>query len=96
MRSRALQAKASSSGDGEVAEGGSDLRSARRATPRRAQSPPVVTPAGATMSNEVTVAGSGAGVASEGWRITGNRVGAGEQRKGKLNANSSVLPSKSS
>lgn len=53
-------------------------------------------PTGATMSNEVLVAGSGVGVAREGWRITSNWVGAGEQRKGKFDTNASVLPSKSS
>lgn len=79
-----------------MAEGGTDLWSARCATPQNVQSLPVVTPAGAIMSNEVTVGGSGVGVATEGWRITGNQVGAGEQRKGKFDTNSSVLPSKSS
>ena len=38
----------------------------------------------------------GGGVAREGWRITGNWVGAGEQRKGKFDTNSSALPAKSS
>ena len=94
--SLALQAKGSPSRDGEVAEGGLDLLSTRCAAPRHVRSLPVVTPASATMSNEVTVAWSGVGAAREGWRITGNRVGAGEQRKGKFDTNSSVLPPKSS
>lgn len=62
VQSHALQAKASSSGDGEVDEGGSDLRSACCVTPRHVRSLPVVTLTGATMSNEVTVAASRAGV----------------------------------
>lgn len=51
----------------------------------------VVTPGGATMSNEVTAAGG----AGKGWGIRRNQVGAGEQREGKFDTNSSVLPCKS-
>lgn len=46
-------------------------------------------PAGATVSNEVTVAGSW------GWRIAGKPVGDGEQREGKFDTNVSDLLSKS-
>jgi len=60
-QSIAVQAKARSCGAGEVAEGGSDPRSARCATLRHVRSLPVITLARATMSNEVTVTGSGVG-----------------------------------
>lgn len=88
--------KENTSGDGEVARGGSDPWSARCVTPQHVQSLPVGTSAGTTMKNEVMVAGSVVGVAREGWRITGKWVGAGEQRKRKFDTNVSVLPSKSS
>lgn len=55
------QEKESSSRDMEVAQGTSDLRSTRCATPGYVRSLPVVTPAAATMSNEVPVAGSSNG-----------------------------------
>lgn len=63
--SLALQVKASSSRDMEVAEGGSDLWSTHCATLEHVQSLPVITLASATMSNEVMVAGSEADVARE-------------------------------
>lgn len=78
-----------SSGDRAEGEEGSSPQACRATLGMCRAKPACRHPAGATVSNEVTVAGSW------GWRIAGKPVGDGEQRRGKFDTNVSDLLSKS-